>query len=314
MGSDFKLFSMNSIFHPFYQKLYQSTGGFFPILPLGFQIFPGDFFQIRNGQIILLGNIFNPRIVGYYERDFEEVSLLNESNWQISKGISKPYAGRGSGHTPIDGVFEYSKQVIAFEDRGSFIFKGQHPKSLKLANWNSMQAELIIKMTQTYYSFREVYVATEVASVANWTLAIAGKENAELEIASEAESFGLVDIFGHETSRSIQSRDIDYYEHEKNRKWSFFKAKKLVVQDDVQDYFISDFLKNRRLAYDWASSFFPNEISDEQLYFPDHYYVNGRASILDLLQANQLNPNTALDYFKWSNADFTDLETVFLHP
>ena len=67
-----------------------------------------------------------------------------------------------------------------------------------------------------------------------------------------------------------------------------FKAKKLVVQEDVQDYFISDFLKNRRSAYEWASSLFPNEISDEQLYFPDHYYTNGRASILDLLQVNQL--------------------------
>jgi hypothetical protein len=313
MGSDFKFFSMNSIFLPFYQKLHQSTGGFFPVLPLAFQLFPGDFFQIRNGQIILLGNIFNPRIVGNFERDFEDIASLNESNWQISKGISKPYAGRGSGHTPIDGVFEYSKQVISFEDRGSFIFKGQHPKSLKLANWNSMQAELIIKMTQTYYSFREVYVVSEVASVDTWTLAIAGKENAELEIASEAESFGLVDIFGQESSRSIQSRDIDYYEHEKNRKWSFFKAKKLVVQEDVQDYFISDLLKKRHLAYNWSSTFFPIDIVEDQVYFPDHYYANSRASILDLLQVNQLNPNTALDYFKWCNADFTDLETVFLH-
>ena len=135
---------MNSIFQPFYQKLFQSTSGFFPSFHWAFKFFQAIFFQIRNGQIILLGNIFNPRIVGYYEGDFEEVSLLNESNWQISKGISKPYAGRGSGHTPIDGVFEYSKQVIAFEDRGSFILR-DNIKSLKLANWNSMQAELIIR-------------------------------------------------------------------------------------------------------------------------------------------------------------------------
>ncbi len=304
---------MNSIYQPFYQRLNQSTGGYFPIIPLGFQIFPGDFFQIRNGQIILLGNIFNPRMVGYFERDFEEDLMLNESNWQISKGMSKPYAGRGSGQTPIDGVFEFSKQVIAFEERGSFIFKGSQPRSLKLANWNEIQAELIIKMTQTYYSFREVYVVSEVASLANWTLAIAGKENAELEIASEVESFGLVDIFGHETSRSIQSRDVDFYEHEKNRKWSFFKAKKLVVQEGVQDYFISDLLKKRRLASNWSATFFPIEIVEDQLWLPDHYHVNGRASLLDLLQANQLNPNTALEYFKWRNADLVDLETVFLH-
>ena len=39
--------------------------------------------------------------------------------------------------------------------------------------------------------------------------------------------------------------------------------------------------------------------------------MNPQASILDMLQANELNPNTALLYFRWSDANLDDIEKLF---
>ncbi len=302
---------MDSLYKKFYQKVYQRTGGFIPMHPLTSNVHPGDFFQIRNGELIFLGNIFNPEIVDQFEIDFQFDIKLNPNNWKLSDGITKPYSGRGSGHNPIDGDFEYSKQVISFEDKGSFIFKGHHPYAVRIRNWNAIQDQLIIKLTQAYYSFRSLYVVTDCAIMDAWTLAIAGKHEAELEIATEKENFGLVEIFGEDSVKTIQSKDVDYYHQEPHKKSCFFKAKKLVVYDDKSEVFISDLLDKRTRHQQWAASFFPYEFyKDDDIY--ESSFKNTQGSVLDMLQGNQLNPTTALNYFQWVNAGLDDIERLFI--
>jgi hypothetical protein len=301
---------MENVFRNFYRQFYLRTGGFIPALPLNQNMLPGDFFQIRNGQMILLGNIFRNGII---DRDYvalSEVIQLNAAGWELSDGVSKAYSGRSTGNGPIEGNFEFSKQLLVFADSGSFLFKGTSPECLRINNWPEWQQALIIKLTTTVYSFREVYVVTECVAPANWTLAVAGAPEAELEIATESENFGLVDIFGHHAARTIQSRDIEYYHREEKRKPVFFKAKKLAVQDDRMQLFISNMIAQAQGCNEWAAEFYNCDFHfDYRFSYELEQYT--KAGLLDMLQANELNPNTALQYFKWTDANMDDVEKLF---
>lgn len=304
---------MDPIYRNFHRTIYTKTNGFIPAFPLLTNVHPGDFFQIRNGEVVFLGNIFNPQIIDQFGVEFEYDIQLNPSSWTVSDGVSKPYSGRGSGTNPLSGEFEFSKQIIRFDNRGSFIFKGNEPQGVRIANWGDFKDELIIKLTQTFYSFREVYVVTECALLSNWSLAIAGESDAELELATEGENFGLVDIFGHLSSKTIQSKDIEFYDQGKHKCSSFFKGKKLIVNDDRMEVFMSDFLTKRKGHQSWAKSFYPYDFYHPDGIYSDTNIFNAKASILDLLQGNQLNPNTALSYFSWTNTSLDDVEQLFLN-
>lgn len=302
---------MDRIYKNFYRQFYLKTGGFIPTKPLNQNLFPGDYFQIKNGEIALLGNLYRNSIVSPQDVDLSAVISLNPSNWNFSDGITKPYSGRGHGHGAIDGQFEFSKQIIAFAHKGSFFFKTQEPQSIKINNWNDIQHQLIIKLTASLFSFRELYIVTESATAASTTLAIASDKDAELELASDSENFGLVDIFGHHTTKTIQSKDIDYYHRETKRKPAYFKAKKLVVQDEKLAYFISDFISKNYNSSEWVRDFFDSNFDNEIDYSSQMIMQHAQGFFLDMLQANELSPNTALLYFKWADANLDDVEKLF---
>ncbi|NDI99694.1 hypothetical protein GWA97_11455 [Flavobacterium sp. LaA7.5] len=301
---------MENAYKNFYRNFYMRTGGYIPAKPLNSVIYPGDFFQIKNGEIIILGNLFRDAVIDPAEATINYRNKLNANSWNFNDGLSKPYSGRTNGHDITDGNFEYSKQVLAFAKRGSFIFHSTEPETTKIANWMEIQQQLIIKLTQTYYSFREVYVVTEIADTSAWSLAIAAEQNAELEIASEDENFGLTDIFGHQSTKTIQSRDIEFYHKESSRKPCFFKAKKLVVNDEKMDYFMSELINRRAEQQEWAKSFYDIDINNDAY---NHYYIPAKSEVnpLDMLSGNELNPNTALLYFRWADASLDDVERLF---
>lgn len=301
---------MDRVYRNFYRQFYLKTGGFIPTKPLNQNLFPGDFFQIKNGEIILLGNVYRNAILNKLEIDISSPIALNAAVWNFSDGISKPYSGRGHGNAAIDGQFEFSKQILGFARKGSFIFKAENPESVKINNWNDIQQSLIIKFTQAIYTFRELYVVTESAAPSITTLAVAGEENAELELVSDTENFGLVDIFGHSSTKTIQSKDILYYHRETKRKPAYFKAKKLTVQDEKISYFISDFITKNNNSSEWTKDLFESFDSDID-YNSQNIIQNPQGHFLDMLQSNELNVNTALLYFKWTDANLDDVEKLF---
>jgi hypothetical protein len=302
---------MERVYRNFYRNFYLKTGGFIPSAPINQNVYPGDFFQIRNGEMIVLGNIFRNGIIAAHDVELSNGIKLNPAGWNFGDGVTKPYSGRGNGHGPLDGDFEYSKQILAFAAEGSFIFRGNDPESVKINNWTDIAQSLIIKLTQTIYSFRNIYVVTECATTSSWTLAIASSHNGELEIATDAENFGLVDIFGHASVKTIQSKDIEYYNREDKRKPSFFKARKLVVLEEKLDTFISELLYHRQNQHDWARDFYDYDFNYDTQY-NSQLPVGTRASVLDMLQANELNPTTALNYFRWADAGLDDVENMFV--
>jgi len=303
---------MNNRYQKFYKEFYLQTGGYLPSKPLGQSLYPGDFFQIKDGKMILLGNIFRKSIIKPEDATIEYGQKLNSASWKFNDGVSKPYSGRGAGNNPIEGAFEFGKQVLHFKNAGSYIFDGKNPESCKISNWNDIEQKLIIKLTQTLYSFRELYVVTECVTTSSWTLAVAGNKNAELEIAIENENFGLVDIFGESGTKTIQSKDIEYYNRTEKRIPNFFKAKKLVISQDKEEVFISDLNQNLEYHSKWASQFFDYDFSESE-FKSSHWNTNSLNTIvLDMLQANQLNPNTALQFFSWSDLNLDDIYKLFI--
>ncbi|RBQ11397.1 hypothetical protein [Pedobacter miscanthi] len=301
---------MENIYKNFYRNFYLRTNGFIPTLPSAQAIYPGDFFQLINGQVVVLGNIFRNQLVKPEEIQLDYNNKLNPSGWSFSEGVSKPYSGRGTGNESVNGEFEFSKQILAFAEKGNFIFNGNNPASIRVLNWNDIQQELIVKLTQTYYSFRDVYVVTESAIAENWTLAVSGSGSAELEIVTETENFGLVDIFGHPSSKTIQSKDIEFYNHDESRKPCFYKAKKLTVKSEKIESLVSELIHKGQGHDEWAKSFYKTDFNYENEYVNDQVaYLHD--NLLNLLPTNELNPNTALLYFTWTDANLDDVEKLF---
>ncbi len=302
-----------NVFKKFYRSFYLKTSGYIPTRPLNISLYPGDFFQIKNGEIIILGNIFRNNVVSTDEVEMAYGISLNPANWSFTEGVTKPYSGRDIGENPLDGEYGYTKQVLAFNSFGSFLFNSVNAESVKIVNWSDISQELIIKLTQVLYSFREVYVVTESVVAENWTLAIGGSDKAELEIASEKESFGLLDLFGASNSKTIHARDIEFYHKEDKKKPSFFKAKKLIVQPEKLDVFISDLIQQQHNRASWVNSFFEYDFNHDTISFQSSVPQNINTSVLDMLQVNQLNPNTCLQYFRWIDANLDDIEKLFLY-
>lgn len=302
--------TMDNASAAFYRHFYSRTNGYIPAKPLNSVMYPGDFFQIRNGEIIVLGNIYRDNVITPADVSLDYNIKLNPAGWSFNDGVSKPYSGRGSGNDTIGGgEFEFSKQILGFARRGSFIFHADTPEAARIVNWDELKQALIIRLTQTMYSFRELYVVSESITAHNWSLAIAGSENAEMEIASEQDTYTLSDIFGHHNTKTIQTRDIDFFHREQGRKPNFFRAKKLAVQDEKTEVFISDLINRRMQQNDWAAGFynFNNESSAAFIPHPPSY---SQANVLDMLAANELNPNTALNYFRWADATLDDVEKL----
>lgn len=301
---------MDQIYKNFYRQLYFKTG-FIATKPLNQNLFPGDYFQIKNGEIMLLGNLYRNAIIAPQDVELSAVISLNAPSWNFSDGISKPYSGRGGGGGAIEGQFEFSKQILMFANKGSFSFQAEDPQSIKINNWNQIQQQLIIKLTHSLFSFRELYIVTESATATRTTLAIASEPNAELELATDIENFGLVDIFGYPSTRTVQSKDIDYYHCETKRKSAYFKAKKLVLQEEVLESFISDFIDKSSDPGEWANHFFDSVFHNAIDYNSQIIRQNAQGYFVDMLHATELNSNTALLYFKWVDANLDDIEKLF---
>ncbi|HTF04558.1 MAG TPA: hypothetical protein VK826_11055 [Bacteroidia bacterium] len=261
---------MPSLYRNFYRNFYLRTGGFIPAKPLNQNMYPGDFFQIRNGEMIVLGNIFRKGIVAPEEVQLSKGTRLDPANWNFNDGVSKP--GRGEG---TDGV--------SFTGAGGFLFRAKNPESVQIVNWNDLQQKLIIQLTQILYSFRELYVVTEVVTCSDSVLVIARSEKAD---------------------------DIEYFHREAHRKPLFFKAKKLDVQNEKREVFASEITAQTQNKNEWANGFFEYEFYEEPGVL-SHTLAGAQTSLLDMLKANELNPNTALQYFRWTDANLDDVERLF---
>src|SRR6218665_4057112 len=111
---------MNNTFRNFYRSFYMRTGGFIPTAPLNQLVFPGDFFQIRNGEMIVFGNIFRSQLVEPAETKLEYGLNQNPFYLEFSHRLSKPFLGRCTGKSFPCREFGVRKPVPASDTAGSF--------------------------------------------------------------------------------------------------------------------------------------------------------------------------------------------------
>ena len=73
--------NMERVFRNFYRNFYHRTGGFLPTQSHDLRISPGDFFQIMDGDIMVLGNILRKGLI-----NDDEVILVMGSMYRQPDG------------------------------------------------------------------------------------------------------------------------------------------------------------------------------------------------------------------------------------
>jgi len=300
---------MAAIYSNFYREFYLNTDGFIPTHPLDQTLFPGDFFQIRNGKIILLGNIFKLDLIE--EMDLQRGIPLPPSNWQFSSGINTTFSKQGDSYSEKGmPTIQFLSQKLEFAEPGSFSFNGAKPESVRISNWNKFWESLTLKLTQTRYSFRKLYVVTEVATTSDWRLAIANRHDAELELWSDNEDSNWTDLFSISASKMVQTKDLFWHKMEHKRRPCFFKAKKLIVNPQSLDTFIGNLSRNINLQGESAASFFNYEFHESPFSHKRTKELNTETHLLDMLQSTELNAANALQFFSWIDASLDDVELL----
>lgn len=262
--------------------------------PLTASLDLGDFGQIRQSRLIPLGNICKLRLV--YPIKSTGLIPLNPWDWQMESGIGKSVGNTQTQSHILEDSLEsqnaWITQALTFKQKGGFVFHGSEPKAQFIANWSEFKQDITLKLTQTDFSFRDVYVVTAIASVNQWGLAIAEAEGAELEIAAQTSEADCFAMLSHQTVIALQSRNIARFEKSAGRTAYFFKAKKLVLSDKKYDHMISQML-NQNCALE------PDE--------PANWLSSG---LINRVQANELTPTTCLEFFDWTDTTLDDVEKL----
>ncbi|MCC6370079.1 MAG: hypothetical protein IT236_03635 [Bacteroidia bacterium] len=300
---------MNKLYHNFYRKLYLKTGGFLPAAPLSLNVFPGDFFQIRNGEMQVLGNLFRKNILNGQEVALLPEINLSEQTWSLSD-MSLEYANGIELSQHAESTLSLNEKQSNLILSGDFTFRANHPQSIKIKNWGDIEQTLIIKLTQTHYSFRDVYVVTESASASSFSLEIKNNENIDPYDNSNAGAT-KPEITDLSEPKNSQQKNNFFYKENKRRPL-FFKAKKLVLFDEKKEVFVQSLMNESIGAIDWAKDFFKNSFELEQKTEP-RSFQNTSESLPDMLPPNELNANTVLTFFKWADLSFDDIDKFFKH-
>ncbi len=306
---------MSSNLSTFYRKFYLSTNGYIPANPITQIVFPGDFFQIKNGRMIRLGNLYKE---GFIDEEHTRINKkgvrLTNYSWKMSEGFKKEYAVREVINNDYgEKAYNFTKQLLRYVNPGSFSFSAHKPESVRILNWDHIKDKLLVKFTQSEYSFRELYIVTEVVSAEHWTLAVSGQHDGELEVISAENDIGLVDVFGDSSSQAIMSKGMEVYTNREGRAPNFFKAKKLILREEISDAYFQNISENESELVDWAKEFYDYEFHGNDQFNFSHLGQNVVWDLVDVIISTQLNINNALQHFKWVDATMDDVAKFNLH-
>ncbi len=283
---------MNQIKQPFYCDLYHKTGGFFPTFPENQTLLLGDFFQIQSGKCVPLGNIrdleFREPIV------ISKPIELQREDWMFHSGSHQCFSLTEESFGENTSTRKRCKQLFEFEEVGSHIFLGKDPKETSLLNWTELKDELTLKMTQEAYGFREVYAVTNVVYVSLWGVLMAEKAGGKLAVSSEEAEPDFFHLF-HESARIEKSEHLRITQQRQPPDPSFFKAKKLVMNEKKKEAFIGGLYERQKAV----------GVEKTGSYSLANWL---KSDLLNLVVANELNPATALEFFDWTNMTLDDLK------
>ena len=282
------------LYQTFYHHCYLNTGGWIPMMPLATKLELGDFGQIHQSKFMPLGNIVKLRLVSAIKRT--ELIPLNPWDWRLEAGLEKTAGNTQSQSQTLEDGLEtqcaWTTHSLSFKQKGDFVFHGLKPEARFITNWSEFMQDITLRLTQVEYSFREVYVVTAIASVNQWGLAIAGADDAQLEMVAQTSDADYFAALSHETVIALQSRHIARFETSAKRTAYFFKAKKLVLSAQKTDQLINQMLQP-------SEGLGPDELA--------HWLS---ADLLNRVRVNELNAANCLDYFDWADVSLNDVEKL----
>ena len=273
----------------FYRDCYLKTG-WVPMQPLTRKLALGDVCQIRQGRFQPLLNIVDAHLLE--EIRVSQAVALDASTWELSRGVQQSSSKITACKDDDGDRYQRTKQVLEFAKAGSFMFHGSEPNAHFILNWDKISEDLILKLTQLHYSFRNAYVITGVVSMKNWGLAVAGKGGAWLAMTAAVGNTDWYSMLSHNSAKTVKCEGMSCNEMARGMPSHFFKAKKLVLSNVMHDHFIHHLLHNR-------AELNPVEIAN---------WLEG--DLLNLCRNNELNLSTCLNFFDWVDVSLDDVELL----
>ena len=272
----------NQHYQQFYRQCYTHTGGWLPMWPLTESIKIGDFCQMTHGIFRPLGNI--GQLVTLEDILLSHPMLLAQQEWCFSWGVE---------HIVQQSV-DWAEQLFSFAEAGKGLFYLNKPTAQFILNWSEFQESLVIKMTQTEYAFRDIYVITAVTSGADWGGAIARSPDAEvkLTVPSNVNQFEHHSLLKHASVQAEVIKHVDYFKQPKEQPCYFFKAKKLVLSDKKKEQVQQELFKQNR--------------EENSSYWRNWQQTN----LLERIPRQEITTVNCLDYFEWRDLTLEEVESL----
>lgn len=270
----------------FYTDSYLKTG-WLPMQPLTHRVAIGDICHIRQGRFQPLLNIVDAHLV-------EQISVsrqipLENGDWRLSQGAQQSFSEARFAEGEDGERCSHTRQVLEFAHAGSFMFHAIEGSAQLLLNWNLIRDDLTLKLTQLHYGFRQAYVVTAVATMSEWGLVVAEQAGARLEMSAAFDNADRFLLLSHSSARADQCHGIASYDVGHGQAAHFFKAKKLVLSDEMHDRYLCQVIEN-------SAHLRPHDIAG---------WLD--ANLLDLVKNNELNLNSCMKFFSWADISLDDV-------
>jgi len=270
----------------FYRACFLNSG-WIPVQDFAQTIAIGDVAQIRNGRLQTLVNLQQAHLIETLE--LSRPLALGDLFWRLEQGVCQSLSETQTLQDDAAELYFQTRQVLEFSRRGDFLFHARHGSARYLLNWNLIRDDATLKLTQLHYQFRQAYVVTAVATMHEWGLAIAGQDEARLEMSSASNSCDRYGLLSHPSARAEVSRGIASFDVGKDRPAHFFRAKKLILSEATHDRYLSQLVENHAHLRD-------DEIA---------HWLN--ADLINLGRSSDLSLNTCGAYFSWCDMSLNDL-------
>lgn len=276
-------YPQREFYRAFFRDCYLQSG-WIPVFPFGHSIANGDVFQIQNGQRLSLLNIQQLALTD--SEKYSELVHLREQDWPESFECVQTQNNAYTEQTD-NGLSQIRQQSYSFQQAGAYLFSGRNPQGRFMLNWHKIVKELIVKLTQSKFTFQEVYVVTDIANIPHWGLAIAAQANASLQLVAASSSGNC--LFDVEDCQMSDSSYLSVYQHSHSQPLFFFRAKKLVLSAKKHDHYLKEMLHN------------------DGVMSPPYHKEWLQTSLLNLASSNELNITSCTDFFDWQDVGMDEV-------
>ena len=258
-----------------------------PMQNLRQEISIGDVMQIRHGSLCTLLNLSEAHLIEPLV--ISPAIPFGDCAWNFSYGAHQSHTEMQAFDDANGERYSQTRQVLDFLHPGNFLFHATAGHAHLLLNWDQRKSDVILKLTQTHYQFREVYVVTAVATMREWGLVVAGQDEARLEMSAASNSHDQFSLLSHQSARVDVSRGIAHIDIGSGQAAHFFKAKKLILSDATIDRYQTRLAENT------------THLKEKQV----AQWLN--AEMINVGRAADLNLSTCMDYFSWRDMSLNDI-------